>query len=187
MEEQVEKSLKNLSKVLSSKVKREVMLGQIRYDSVMIEEQEERLLLGVNVSTNNKEGNLFRNININHNKLIGFVTKDLAKREDEFGQPMLLTEVSGLKKEEVSYFYGVPLSKRESISDNSFIFKKIDKSQIYSIYYKGEYEQRILAVNKLLNQMKKDSLENGMLEELFVKFPGEDREVVLKLSLSVRR
>lgn len=187
MEEKVSESLKNLTRVLSGKVEREVMLGQIKYDSIMIEEQEERLLLGINVSTNNQKGNLFKNININHNKLIGFVTKDLAKREDEFGHPMLLTEAGGLKNKEISYFYGVPLSKQEHISDNNFLFKKVEQSQIYSIYYKGRYEQRISAINKLLHQIKKDSLKNGMLEELFVEFPNEDREVILKISLPVKK
>ena len=89
IETKIEQSMKNLNRILSKKVEREIMFGQIKYDSIMIEEHEEKLLLGINTSTNNQKGNLFKNININHNKLISLVTKDLAKREDEFYLPIL--------------------------------------------------------------------------------------------------
>ena len=151
----------------------------------MIEEQEEKLLIGIN--TNNQKGNLFKNININHNKLISLVIKDLTKREDEFGLPILITEANNLKNKEISYFYGIPLSQQEKISDNNFIFKKVKSSKVYSIYYKGKYEQRISAINQLLNQIKKDSLKNGMLEEVFLEAPSENKDVILKISFPVTK
>lgn len=185
IETKIEQSMKNLDRILSKKVEREIMFGQIKYDSIMIEEQEEKLLIGIN--TNNQKGNLFKNININHNKLISLVTKDLAKREDEFGLPILITEASNLKDKEISYFYGIPLSQQEKISDNNFIFKKVKSSKVYSIYYKGKYEQRISAINQLLNQIKKDSLKNGMLEEVFLEAPSENKDVILKIYFPVTK
>lgn len=185
IETKIEQSMKNLNRILSKKVEREIMFGQIKYDSIMIEEQEEKLLIGIN--TNNQKGNLFKNININHNKLISLVTKDLAKREDEFGLPILITEASNLKDKEISYFYGIPLSQQEKISDNNFIFKKVKSSKVYSIYYKGKYEQRISAINQLLNQIKKDSLKNGMLEEVFLEAPSENKDVILKIYFPVTK
>ena len=185
IETKIEQNMKNLNRILSKKVEREIMFGQIKYDSIMIEEQEEKLLIGIN--TNNQKGNLFKNININHNKLISLVTKDLAKIEDEFGLPILITEASNLKDKEISYFYGIPLSQQEKISDNNFIFKKVKSSKVYSIYYKGKYEQRISAINQLLNQIKKDSLKSGMLEEVFLEAPSENKDVILKISFPVTK
>ena len=178
-------SAKNLTNLLSGKVDKEVMFSQIKYDSIMIEEQDERLFLGVNVSTSNKQGALFTNIVINHNRVFSYVTKDLAKREDEFGEPVLFTEAGELKNKEVSYFYGVPLSKKVNVSDNNFAFRTIKKSKYYSVYYKGRYEQRTKAIAKLLDKIRKDLLQNGKLEELFVEAPYNENEVVLKLSFPV--
>lgn len=185
IESRINKSIKNLTQLLSGKVEREIMVNQIKYDSIIVEEREPRLLLGINVSTSNKKEMLWKNININHNKLISFVTKDLGKREDEFGFPILLTEVGGFKEKEISYFYGVPLSKKESIGDNNFVFRNQEKAQVYSIYYKGKYDNRLPVINKLLSRVKKDSLRNGVLEELFLESPVEDKEVVIKISLPV--
>ena len=113
------------------------------------------------------------------------MTKDLAKREDEFGEPVLFTEAGELKNKEVSYFYGVPLSKKVNVSDNNFAFRTIKKSKYYSGYYKGRYEQRTKAIAKLLDKIRKDLLQNGKLEELFVEAPYNENEVVLKLSFPV--
>ena len=90
-----------------------------------------------------------------------------------------------MKDKEISYFYGIPLSQQEKISDNNFIFKKVESSKVYSIYYRGKYEQRVHAINQLLNQHKKDSLKNGMLEEIFLEAPSENKDVVLKISFPV--
>ena len=53
------------------------------------------------------------------------------------------------------------------------------------MYYKGQYEQRIKTISKLKDKIRKDSLRNGTLEELFVETPSEGREVLLKLSFPV--
>lgn len=186
--ENIGASMKKLSNTLAGKVDREIMLSNIRYDSIMIEEQEQRLFVGINVSTSNKKGVLFKNILINHNKIINFVSKDLAKKEDEYGEPVLFTDVNGLKKGEISYFYGVPLSKQVQLNDNNFVFKNVGKTMYYSIYYKGQYEQRNKAIIKLLNKINSDDLVNiGPLEELFIEPPADSREVLLKLSLPVTK
>ena len=183
--ERVNLSLKNLENLLAGKVYKEIMLSEIKYDSIMVEEQGERLLLGLNVTAVNQKGILFKNIVTNHNKLMNFVTKDLSKREDEFGMPVLLMEEGNLRNKEISYFYGIPLSKEEKIMDNNFVFRKLNKSKKYSMYYKGQYEQRIKTISKLKDKIRKDSLRNGTLEELFVETPSEGREVLLKLSFPV--
>lgn len=185
IEYSIEQSMKGLTNLLSGKIEKDVMISQIKYDSIMIEEQEERLLLGLNVSANNQKGNLFKNINLNHNKLSSFLEKDLSKSDDEFGLPILLTEMGNLKNKEISYFYGVPLPKEEKISDRNFVFRKQNKSKIYTIYYKGKYENRRRSIEQLANRIKRDSLKNGMLEELFVEEPSEEKDVILKISLPV--
>jgi len=49
----------------------------------------------------------------------------------------------------------------------------------------NQYEQRTKAIAKLLDKIKKDLLQNGKLEELFVEVPYNENEVVLKLSFPV--
>ena len=42
---------------------------------------------------------------------------DLGKKEDEFGLPMMISEPSEFKNKEISYFYGIPISKKIGIKD----------------------------------------------------------------------
>lgn len=184
---EIQKSTENLAVILSGKVGKELIVSDIKYDSIMLENQPLRLFLGINVSAKNTGKDLFRNIIINHNKLANFVTKDLAKSEDEYGYPSLFTVVGGLNKKEISYFYGMPFSKKENIHNNNFVYVNIPKSDNYVVFYKGNYNQRHRAVEKLLNKAKKDSMKHGKLEELFVEQPVEGKEVVLKLSLPVSK
>ena len=183
----IAKSMLNLATLMGGKVDKETQLASIKYDSIMVENQEGRLLLGINVSSSNKKGALFKNIVINHNKVINFVSKDLGKKDDEFGEPVLLTEAGSYKNKEVSYFYGVPLSKRVGITDNNFSFRTINPSQNYVIYFKGNYDAREKAITALLQKAKKDSMRNGTLEEMFVNPPSEGEPSILKLSLPVYR
>lgn len=187
LRKEISQGMKNLTGLLLGKVDQEVLLGKIKYDSIFVEDRERKLLLGMNVSTNNKRGMLYKNIGINHHKVINLVSKDLAKRDDEFGLPMLITEVGGLKAKDISYFYGVPVSKQESVADNNFVFRTLEKSKVYSIYYKGNYDQRQRSVERLLKEIKKDSLQSGLLEETFIQPPMEGQEAVLKISLEAKR
>jgi ferredoxin-fold anticodon binding domain-containing protein len=53
----IDKSMINLSQVLSGKVDKEILLSNIKYDTLMVEKQNGFLLLGVNVSSVNKKEN----------------------------------------------------------------------------------------------------------------------------------
>lgn len=185
VETSVANGIKRLSQLLSGKVDTEVRLSQIKYDSIIIEEQEPKILLGINITAMNKKGALQKSIVMHHHKLMNFVSKDLAKREDEYGMPTLITEVGGLKNKEISYFYGISLPKKEQVSDYNFVFKEVGKSQLYSIYYKGNYEGRHRAIAKLLAEIKKAERSHGQMEELFIEPPMEGSEVLLKISFPV--
>lgn len=183
----IDKSMRNLSQLLSGKVDKENLLSNIKYDTLMVENQKGMLLLGVNVSSVNKKGDLIKNIELNHGKVFNFVTKDLGKKEDEFGAPVLITDPRGFKNKEVSYYYGLPLSKRVGVSDNNFSFRTISPSDVFVIYYKGKYEGRVKAINQLLDKAKKDSMRNGELQETFIEAPNSRTDVKIKLSLPVFR
>ncbi len=181
----IDKSMKNLHNLLSNKVDQENLLSNIRYDSLMVEEQKEQILLGVNVSSKNSKDLLYRNIVMNHNKVINFVKMDLGKRDDEFGSPVLITDADNFKEKEVSYYLGVPLSKRVAVSDNNFSFRPLNASKVFSIFYKGNYANRVRSIQQLLHKAKKDSLRNGDLQQIFLEPPVEGKEVLMKLSLPV--
>lgn len=183
----VESSMQKLSQLLGGKVDREIQLSKIKYDTLLIEKEKDMLLLGINVSTNNKKGNAIKSIELNHNKVINFVTKDFNKKEDEFGLPILITEASGYKNKEISYFYGVPLKKKQGLTDNNFSYRTINPSEYYVMYYKGSYDGRVKVITELLNQAKKDSMRNGYLQEIFLESPDPKKEVKIKLSLPVFR
>lgn len=184
----LDKSFANLKNILGNKVEKETFLTDIKYDSLMVETQEGQLILGVNVTTGNrKKDALFKNIIINHNKVTNFVSNDLDKRDDEFGFPVLITNPKDYKDKEVSYFIGIPLSKREAVSDNNFNFRTINESQNYVIYYKGDYNNRIKSIQQLLQKAKRDSMRNGALQQVFLETPEEGKDVLIKISLPVYR
>jgi effector-binding domain-containing protein len=183
----IDKSMINLSQVLGGKVDKEILLSNIKYDTLMVEKQNGFLLLGVNVSSVNKKGELIKNIELNHGKVYNFVTKDLGKKEDEFGAPVLITDARAYKNKEVSYYYGIPLSKRVGVSDNNFSFRTVGSTDSYVMYYQGKYDGRIKAINQLLDKAKKDSMRNGELQEMFIEAPNSRADVKIKLTLPVFR
>lgn len=185
--ENIDKSMKNLYALLGNKVNKDQQLASVKYDSIMVENQEGGLLLGVNVSTRNTKEIIFKNVLMNHNKVLNFVKSDLGKKDDEIGIPMLLTNAANLKDKEISYFYGVPLSKRVSVSDNNFNFQTLNASKVYVIYFQGNYNNRVKNVQELLKKAKKDTMRNGQLMEEFLEEPIEGQDVKLKLSLPVYR
>ena len=182
------KSMTNLHNVLGNKVDKDNMLAEIKYDSIMIEQLEEQVILGINVSTSNKTKDiLHRNVVLNYNKTYNFVTTDLGKRDDEIGFPILITNPSNFKDKEVSYFLGIPLSKKVGISDNNFSFRSLPASKAYVMYYKGNYNQRSEPISKLLQSVKKDSMRYGDLQQVFIEAPQENSDVNLKFVLPVTR
>lgn len=183
----IDRSMKALHAMLGNKVQKEQQRENLKFDSVMVEQREGQLLLGVNVTTKNGRDMLFRNIVLNHNKTLNFIQMDLAKKEDEFGEPVLITTAHNYKDKEVSYFYGFPISKRVGISDNNFNFRTVNPSRNYVIYYQGPYSGRAKAIQQLLAKARKDTLRTGELHQTFLENPTEERHTLIKFSLPVFR
>lgn len=181
----IDQSMKNLYKILGNKVDKEVQRESIKFDSLMVERQDSQLLLGISVTTKNVKDALFKNIVINHNKVFNYVKMDLGKREDEYGEPVLITDADNFKDKEVSYFYGIPVSKKEGITDNNFSFRTVSSSTYYVIFYEGTYAGRVKAIQQLLTKAKKDTLRIGDLQQTFLEEPTADTKTVMKLSLPV--
>lgn len=182
----IDKSLAELQNLMGSKVEKEQALASVKYDSIISENKPGSLLLGVNVSTSNKGDSWYKNIIMNHNKVHSFVMVDLQKREDEIGLPTLVTGATSYKDREVSYFFGIPVSKRVSLSDNNFIFKTVNPSQMLVIYYKGTFRERQGAVQKLIGKAQKENLRFGDIQMEFLETP-QNEKVILKISLPVFR
>lgn len=185
--ENIDKSMANLTNVLGNKVEKDNTLASIKYDSLMIENEEPKMILGVNVSTSNKKDALYKNIVMNYNKVYNFVSMDLGKKEDEVGYPMLITNAENYRDKEVSYFFGIPLSKKIGISDNNFSFRSVSVTQNYVMYYKGSYEGRIKAIQQLIQKAKNDQMRHGDICQIFIEKPLEGQDVNIKLTLSVYR
>lgn len=184
-EDNIAKSVKKLELILANKIDKDNQRETIKYDSLFVEKQDNQLLLGINVSTKNVKDGLFKNIVINHNKVFNYIKIDLGKREDEYGEPVLITDADNYKDKEVSYFYGIPLSKKMGISDNNFSFRTVNASTNYVLFYQGSYANRIKSIQQLLQKAKRDTMRVGDLQQTFLEEPEDDSKVLLKLSLPV--
>lgn len=185
--DEIDKSMKDLYSILGNKVDKDKQRESLKFDSLIVEKQEGQLLLGINVNSKNDKNALFKNIIITHNKVLNYVKMDLAKKSDEYGEPILITDADNFKDKEVSYFYGIPLSKRIGVSDNNFSFRTINASKNYVIYYRGNYAGRIKSIQELLLKAKKDTLRSGELQQTFLEEPRDEGNTVIKLSLPVFR
>lgn len=183
--ENLEKSMTNLKNVLANKVDKDEQLQNIKYDSVFVGKYDGQLLLGVNVSTSNKKDALEKNMVMNYNKVFNYVTSDLGKGEDEVGLPVMINEAANFKDKEVSYFIGIPLSKRMGVSDNNFSFRTINSGSVYTIFYKGSFSGRQNAISKLLQKAKTETMRHGELMQTFIEPPEENSDVVMKIELPV--
>ncbi|WP_312076077.1 polyketide cyclase [Chryseobacterium sp.] len=183
--ENINKSMVNLKNVLGNKVEKDNQLAAIKYDSIMVEKDESQMLLGVNVSTSNKKDALYKNLSMNYNKVYNFVTIDLGKKDDEFGYPMMISDPDNFKDKEISYFVGIPLSKKEGVSDNNFSFRTINGAEKYIIYYKGNFAGSVKAIQQLVQKAKKDEFRYGDVSHTFIEPPVENQDVNVKISLSV--
>jgi len=179
--------MNRLFTILGNKVQKDRQLQNIKFDSLMIEDAEGQLLLGVNVSAKNGKDALFRNIVLNHNKTLNFIKIDLAKKEDEYGEPVLITDADNYKDKEISYYYGIPVSSRVGISDNNFTFRTVNASRNYIMYYRGSYAGRIKAIQQILQQAKRDTLRTGDLQQTFLDEPSQENNTMIKLSVPVFR
>lgn len=57
------------------------------------------------------------------------MTKDLGKKNDEFGEPQLVMRSNNVNDKEISYFYGATISKKFDVTDNNFSFRDIKASK----------------------------------------------------------
>jgi len=185
--ENLDKSMLNLRTLLGNKVEKDQFLTDINYDSLIVERQPGQLVLGINVTTSNKKDALYKNIILNHNKVYNYITNDLGKNDDEFGFPILITNPNNFKDKEVSYFIGIPLSKRMGVSDNSFNFRTLNETESYVMYFKGPYDNRMKTIQQLLQKAKKDTMRNGEIQQVFLEAPENNKEVLMKFSLPVFR
>lgn len=183
--ENINNSMTTLKNVLGNKVEKDNQMAAIKYDSLMVEKEEDKLLLGINVSTSNKKDALYKNIVMNYNKVYNYITMDLGKKDDEFGYPIMITDADNYKDKEVSYFLGIPLSKKIGVTDNNFNFRSISPTENYVMYYRGTYEGRVKAVQQLIQKAKKDEMRFGDIRQTFIERPMEGQNINMKLSLSV--
>jgi effector-binding domain-containing protein len=181
----IDKSMVNLKNVMSNKIAKAHQAEAIKYDTLMVENADGQILLGINVSTSNKKDALYKNVIMNYNKVFNYVSMDLGKREDEFGLPTLITNPNNYKDKEVSYFLGIPLPKRTGVSDNNFSFRTLNSSQVYVMYYKGNYANRAKVIQQLLQKAKSNTMRTGDLQQTFLEAPSEDGNVSMKFSLVV--
>lgn len=183
--ETTNKSITNLQRILSNKVDQDLQRENLKLDTLLIEKQDGQILLGVNVTAKNTKDVLFKNIVLNHNKVRNYVKMDLGKKEDEFGEAVFIADADHFKDKEISYFYGIPLSKKMGLSDNSFTFRTLNPSTNYVIFYKGSYSGRVSAIQQLLNKAKKDTMRFGEIRQTFVEEPISENNTLMKLSLPV--
>lgn len=183
--ENINKSMVNLKNVLGNKVEKDNQLAAIKYDSIMVEKEDSQMLLGINVSASNKKDALYRNLLMNYNKVYNFVTIDLGKKDDEFGYPMMIADPDNFKDKEISYYIGIPLSKKEGVSDNNFSFRTVNAAEKYIIYYRGSFEGSVKAVQQLMQKAKKDEFRYGDVSHTFIEPPIENQNINVKISLTV--
>ena len=178
--------MKNLNSLLGGKIDREIILSNINYDTLMVETQKAQILIGVAANTMNKSKEVFSNVVINHNKVVNFVEKDLEKKPDEYGLPMIVYNPSALKDKEFSYFYGVPVPARMRVNDNNFIFRDYTQQKVYVKYFKGPYHTRERAISEISKQISGDSLQVSQIFETVLQEPQKDSDAVLKISVSTK-
>lgn len=183
----ISSGMQNLASTLENKVQKEQQRKNIKFDSLIVEQSPGRLLLGVNVSTRNTKDLLFKNIVLNHNKTLNYITTDLAKKNDEYGEPVLITDADSYADKEVSYYYGIPLSKRVGLSDNSFTFRTLNGSRNYVMYYRGSYSGRVKAIQQILQRARRDTLRTGDVQQTFIEEPAVENNVLMKIAVPVFR
>ncbi len=186
-EDNINKSMQNLSTIMSRKIVKDQLMANIKLDTILVEKLPAQILLGVSINTNNKKDNYLKNIIMNHNKVTNFVKIDLGKKEDEYGLPVMITEPSQFKNKEISYFYGIPVASKVGVSDNSFSFRTFNETQALVIYYKGSFEGRMRPIQMLMQKAKKDTMRNGDLIESFIQEPQENKDCFMKIALPIYR
>ncbi|NAW51097.1 polyketide cyclase [Elizabethkingia argentiflava] len=181
----IDKSILSLDHVLGSKVDKEKRINSIQYNKIFVEDNQEKLLIGISASTpTRKNGDFYNSVVMNYNQLHTFMIKDLEKKDDEFGDLHLMLNSEG-PNNKISYFCGVEVSKTFDINDNNFSFRTIKRGKSISTYYKGDYEGIKKTITNLKEEAKKMEMSTGELVEIFMEPPAENKEVILKITLQI--
>lgn len=181
----IDKSTDNLKYILAHRIDKEEQLKNIKFDTIFTENFSSELTLGV--STLSKSGLLFKNIIKDYNKVYNFMKTDLQKKEEQIDFLILINSTQNPKAKESSYFLGVPISKKENFSDNNFNYKNLPSSKSYTIFYKGLYQNRLSAVQKIKYLAKKNNETEEMLIQTFISPPEDEKKpLIMKFTLLVK-
>ncbi|MBF5027431.1 SRPBCC family protein [Planobacterium oryzisoli] len=179
----ITRSTQRLSITLGNKVDKDLLLQNIIYDSIFTQTRKGALLVGVSATSANRPETLMESTVVQHNKVWAYATMDLAKREDELGFPTMLYTVGGKGETHLSYYYGVEVSKREGLKDQSFSYRTVPSSSVYSMFHRGNARSIEGAVEKLVKKAKADSVRIGDLQQEFLDPPVNGQTLRVKLSL----
>lgn len=183
----MDKEVNRLESVLSNKIDKEKWLTNITYDSIMVENQPEQLLLGKYFSVMNRPNMVTQKINKNIAQLQQYVQVSLEKKSDEYGFPTLIKSPHQTKNKQLSYYVGIPLSQSMKLEEKQYGFRNIASSKTLSIYYKGNYHQANNTVKRLIKRAKKDSMRYGEVQQIFLKTPKNSDDVMMKIILPISK
>lgn len=182
----IDNSLQNLVHILSQKVDKEILLKNIQYGLIQDENHQSETLVGLNVTVSNREkGSFVNSVEMNYNKLFVFLTQDLKKKEDEFGDIQIMTLDTNPFSKEISYYIGARVLGKFDVPDSNFVFKDSNSGDFLVSYYTGPFDQGYKTIVNLLKDAKERKLIIGGLTEIFVQPPEPDKDVVIKYMLQV--
>jgi len=182
----LDKSMEVLNTLLSKKVDKETKLLAIKYDTIITENRPAEMLLGLSATAPNRAKEDFANsVWRSYNSLQVFLTQDMDKKDDEFGEPQLIMRASAANAKEISYFLGVKINNKEDLKDNSFVFQDIKQGKYLTAYYKGDYNNRKTVINQLKREARRQKMAEGRLTEIFMQPPNDEEEVILKIMLEI--
>lgn len=179
----MDKEVDRLEHLLSNKVDKKIFLDNIILDSIMVEEREEQILLGNYFSVVNKKSMLRKDVLDNIEQLEQYMEVVLEKHEDEYGFPIMITDIDDSKGN--SYYLGIPVSESMTLKDKEFGFRTFESSKVLSIFYKGNFDNRKNAINQLVKVAKKDSLRYNKVEQIFLSKPNNEANILMKIMLPV--
>lgn len=183
----MDKEFNRLESVLSNKIDKEKWLTNITYDSIMLENQPEQLLLGRYFSVMNKPDMITQKVNKSIAQLEQYMEVILEKKTDEYGFPTLIKSPHQIKNKQFYYYIGIPLSQSMRLEEKQYGFRSVESSLVLSIYYKGNYHQADSAVKQLINKAKKDSMKYGEIQQIFLEIPPNRGDVMMKIILPVSK
>ncbi|PIE50998.1 MAG: hypothetical protein CSA38_00575 [Flavobacteriales bacterium] len=183
----LDKQVDGLEQLLSNRIEKEKIFTNITYDSIMLDDRKEEILLGKHFSVMNS-GNMFqKSVQDNIDQLQQYIRVSLNKKEDEYGFPKMIMNPNQMKNKQISYYLGIPLSSSVKLNDKLYGFRTLERSKAFSVYVKGNVPNIYNSVKPLTNKAKKDSLLYNKAEYIFLSAPKTEEEVKLKIILPVSK